>query len=66
MRFHGAGGKYKGRYSAAAIEAWADARAGWAAGGREVWACFKNDVGGAAVEDARALAATLRRRRLAA
>lgn len=66
VRFHGAGGKYRGRYGAAAIEAWADTLARWAAGGREVWAAFNNDAGGAAVEDARALAAALRRRGLRA
>jgi uncharacterized protein YecE (DUF72 family) len=55
VRFHGTGGKYRGRYSDAQMEDWA----GWLleqqAAGRSAWAFFNNDIGGDAIEDARNL-----------
>jgi uncharacterized protein YecE (DUF72 family) len=55
VRFHGTSGKYRGRYSTGQISDWA----GWLreqlAAGRSGWAFFNNDIGGDAIEDARAL-----------
>lgn len=57
VRFHGAGGKYWGRYSDEALRGWADWMAGEARSGRPVWAYFNNDIGGHAIHDARTLKA---------
>jgi uncharacterized protein YecE (DUF72 family) len=62
LRFHGAGQRYGGRYSDAAIETWADRIAGWAEDGRPVWAYFNNDIGGHAVVDAERLRIAVRSR----
>lgn len=62
VRFHGAGAKYAGSYPDAAIEAWAERAAVWAAEGRPVWMYFNNDVGGHAVVDAARLRAAVERR----
>lgn len=55
VRFHGTGGKYRGRYSDEQLRGWA----GWLgeqhAAGRTAWAYFNNDIGGDAIEDAAAL-----------
>ncbi len=55
VRFHGTGGKYRGRYSEEAMADWA----GWLleqrADGRSAWAYFNNDIGGDAIEDAQVL-----------
>ncbi len=49
LRFHGAGGKYWGRYSEAALLDWAE----WmATQDRPVWAYFNNDTDAAAIHDA--------------
>ena len=55
VRFHGAAGKYWGRYSEPAIRSWAEWLAGQAAAGRAGWCYFNNDIHGAAIEDAHAL-----------
>jgi uncharacterized protein YecE (DUF72 family) len=57
LRFHGAGGKYRGRYPDDALRSWAGWMTRQARGGRPVWAYFNNDIGGAAIEDAQALKA---------
>jgi uncharacterized protein YecE (DUF72 family) len=56
VRFHGpAPTAYRGRYGKARLRTWADRIGEFSAGGREVFAYFNNDVGGAAVDDARDL-----------
>lgn len=60
VRFHGTGGKYRGRYSNAQIADWAVWLAEQRRTGGSAWAYFNNDIGGDAIEDARALAACLR------
>ena len=55
VRFHGAGGKYWGRYSETALAEWADWMRGQQAEGRAVWAYFNNDIEGHAITDALAL-----------
>ena len=55
VRFHGAAGKYWGRYSDDVLAQWA----GWcieqARLGRSVWCYFNNDIHGHALDDARTL-----------
>lgn len=63
VRFHGFGAKYGGGYPDDELERWADRMAGWADGGRPVWAYFNNDIGGHAVRDAQRLRGMLERRR---
>lgn len=55
VRFHGTGGKYHGRYSDSQLALWARWLAGQRKRGRSAWAFFNNDIGGAAIEDARTL-----------
>ena len=55
VRFHGTGGKYRGRYPKGQIDEWADWLRRQREGGRSVWAYFNNDIGGDAIEDAKAL-----------
>ena len=55
VRFHGTGGKYRGRYSEAQMADWADWLARRDAEGRSAWSYFNNDIGGDAIEDARTL-----------
>jgi uncharacterized protein YecE (DUF72 family) len=55
VRFHGTGGKYRGRYSDAQMAEWATWLAEQRAQGRSAWAFFNNDIGGDAIEDARTL-----------
>ena len=55
VRFHGAGGKYWGRYDEAVLRRWAEWITGHAAGGRPVWAYFNNDIHADAIADALAL-----------
>jgi len=62
VRFHGGTGKYVGRYSEAALAEWSEWLAEQARQGRGIWAYFNNDIGGAAIPDALALRAMLRRR----
>jgi uncharacterized protein YecE (DUF72 family) len=52
VRFHGGTGKYRGRYSDETLLGWSEWLAGQARSGRDVWAYFNNDIGGAAIEDA--------------
>ena len=60
VRFHGTGGKYRGRYSDDQLRGWADWLSGQRAAGRSAWAYFNNDIGGDAIEDAKALQAMTR------
>ena len=60
VRFHGAGGKYWGRYPDEVLCGWTDWIVGQARGGREVWAFFDNDADAHAVEDALTLKAMVR------
>ena len=46
VRLHGAGEAYRGRYSDAALDDWADAVADWRAEGRDVYVYFNNTAGG--------------------
>jgi uncharacterized protein YecE (DUF72 family) len=55
VRFHGTGGKYRGRYSSQQIADWAKWLREQRAEGKSAWAYFNNDIGGDAIEDARAL-----------
>jgi uncharacterized protein YecE (DUF72 family) len=57
VRFHGTGGKYRGRYSDEQMRGWADWLLEQCAAGRSAWAYFNNDIGGDAIEDARTLKA---------
>lgn len=59
LRFHGPDDAqlYTGSYPDAQLHAWADRIAGWRSEGRGVVAYFNNDLGGAAVRDARRLRA---------
>jgi uncharacterized protein YecE (DUF72 family) len=59
VRFHGAAGKYWGRYPAKSLESWAEWVVGQASEGRSAWCYFNNDIHGAAIEDARALKAAI-------
>lgn len=59
VRFHGGTGKYSGRYQEEALLGWSDWLAGEARSGREIWAYFNNDIGGAAIHDALTLRAML-------
>ncbi len=62
LRFHGAGERYGGSYSSAALSAWAGRIAGWVGDGLPVWAYFNNDIGGHAVRDAARLREMVSRR----
>src|SRR3990170_4673866 len=55
VRFHGTGGKYRGRYVDEAMADWADWLGAQRAAGRPARAHFNNDIGGDAIEDARTL-----------
>lgn len=59
VRFHGTGGKYRGRYSPEQIAEWAQWMREQETLGRSVWAYFNNDIGGDAIADAQALIAAL-------
>jgi uncharacterized protein YecE (DUF72 family) len=60
VRFHGAGGKYWGRYSEKALLEWTDWCLEQARAGRTVWCYFNNDIHGHAIEDARRLKSMVR------
>ena len=60
VRFHGAGGKYWGRYSDEALLGWADWMRDQAVNGRTVWAYFNNDTEAHAIQDALTLKAMVR------
>ena len=55
IRFHGAGGKYWGRYSDEALLEWTDWIAEQSRRCRTCWCYFNNDIHGHAIEDARTL-----------
>ncbi|HEV2568371.1 DUF72 domain-containing protein [Sphingomonas sp.] len=55
VRFHGASGKYWGRYSEEALAGWAEWMRAEEAKGRTVWAYFNNDIHAHAISDAKAL-----------
>ena len=55
VRFHGAEGKYRGRYPDELLLGWSDWILEQARSGRAVWCYFNNDIHGAAIEDARTL-----------
>ena len=55
VRFHGAAGKYWGRYSDEALLEWTDWVLAQADEGRSVWCYFNNDIHGHALDDARTL-----------
>lgn len=57
VRFHGAGGKYWGRYPDLALLSWADWMVAEAKAGRPVWAYFNNDIHAHAIHDAQTLKA---------
>jgi uncharacterized protein YecE (DUF72 family) len=59
VRFHGTGGKYWGRYSPDEIADWTRWCLEQGREGRSVWCYFNNDIHGHAIEDARALKATI-------
>ena len=62
VRYHGSTGAYSGSYSHSELEH----QAGWLSAhysaGRDVYAYFNNDIGGAAPANAQALSAAMRRR----
>ena len=55
VRFHGAAGKYWGRYSDETLLSWTDWLVSQANEGRQCWCYFNNDIHGHAIEDARTL-----------
>ncbi len=55
IRRHGSTGSYSGDYAPAEIEADARRIEGWLGEGRDVWVYYNNDVGGAAIRNARQL-----------
>jgi uncharacterized protein YecE (DUF72 family) len=56
VRFHGPGAaKYRGSYSTNALQNWADRIGNWRADLSAVYVYFNNDVGGAAIENAKTL-----------
>jgi uncharacterized protein YecE (DUF72 family) len=57
VRFHGAAGKYWGRYPDGQLQDWADWMVGQAKSGRPVWAYFNNDIDAHAIHDALTLRA---------
>jgi len=60
VRFHGTGGRYRGRYSDADMAEWAAWLRDQRDNGRSAWAYFNNDIGGDAIEDAKMLKAMIR------
>ena len=57
VRFHGAGGKYWGRYPDEALLGWIDWLVAHARTGRPVWCYFNNDIQAHAIHDALTLKA---------
>ncbi|MFL6845861.1 MAG: DUF72 domain-containing protein [Allosphingosinicella sp.] len=60
VRFHGASGKYVGRYTDEALLGWTDWIVDQARSGRDVWCYFNNDIHGHAIHDAQTLKAMVR------
>jgi uncharacterized protein YecE (DUF72 family) len=52
VRGHGPGGRYWGDYSEETLQAWAQQIRAWRFEGKDVYAYFDNDIGGAAPRDA--------------
>ncbi len=63
VRFHGAGGKYWGRYSDEALLQWTDWILDQSRQGRSFWCYFNNDMHGHAIEDARTMKSMVRQMR---
>ena len=63
VRGHGPGGRYRDRYSAETLKAWARRMRKWRKQGREVYCFFDNDQKSAAPKDAAALAELLSMKR---
>ena len=59
LRFHGAAGKYWGRYPDETLLSWTDWMVGQARQGRPVWAYFNNDIHAHAIHDAQTLKAMM-------
>jgi uncharacterized protein YecE (DUF72 family) len=57
VRFHGATGKYHGRYPDERLLSWTDWIVGQARSGRPVWCYFNNDIDAHAIHDAQTLKA---------
>lgn len=57
LRFHGAHGKYQGRYGKKGLEPWAERIRRWEEEGYAVYAYFNNDAQGFANQDAKSLLA---------
>jgi uncharacterized protein YecE (DUF72 family) len=57
LRFHGASGKYWGRYPDEGLLSWTDWIVAQAKAGRPVWAYFNNDIHAHAIHDAQTLKA---------
>jgi uncharacterized protein YecE (DUF72 family) len=55
VRFHGPARRYTGAYADEDLAEWAEWLAGWRRKGKNVFACFNNDIGGHAVNDAKKL-----------
>ena len=60
VRFHGAAGKYWGRYSDETLLSWTDWLVEQKRQGRSCWCYFNNDIHGHAIEDARTLKSMVR------
>lgn len=52
IRFHGATGKYRGNYTPAMLESWAESICRWREQLRDIYVYFNNDVGGHAIRNA--------------
>jgi len=52
LRFHGATGKYQGRYKKSGLRPYARDLKAWAADGNDAYVYFNNDIGGHAIMDA--------------
>jgi uncharacterized protein YecE (DUF72 family) len=63
VRFHGAGGKYWGRYSDEALLEWTDWCLEQTKSSRTCWCYFNNDIHGHAIEDARTMKSMVRQMR---
>ena len=63
VRGHGPGGRYSGAYTDAELTRWSKTIHGWREAGRDVFAYFDNDIGGAAPGDAQRLLEQLEAKR---
>ena len=60
VRFHGASGRYHGRYSNESLLGWTDWLLEQSREGRSCWCYFNNDIHGHAIDDARTLRSMVR------